>query len=340
MSASARNPGSAEPPLDKARFFNKMLPEQRAALGALMRRVSYEQGAVLLDSGDLPPGLWLIANGRVQVSLRLPGDRREDVWVGEAGEVLGELSLIVREAHPIRVVALEPTEVWALDAYVFDGLKKQLSPLALAVAHAAARVSAARGRYVLRVKMADSVKGEAPPPTPWEKAVPLTPAELPLLQVLPMFRGVNAAQVAEDAAYFSLRRAKRGEPIFAEGEPPSSVALIPRGAVATSVTRAGQQTRLMLAGPGDLVGTYSFVDGRPQAVDATARERSLLLWLTKECFEQTLSKRPGLGLKILEALTVSAAKALQIGRRYRSLTVLHASSGTTPTVGPVSAGSA
>jgi CRP-like cAMP-binding protein len=77
-----------------------------------------------------------------------------------------------------------------------------------------------------------------------------------------------AAAVREQA---ETRRFQRGQALFVEGDRAERVFLIEEGwALVSCVSSSGRETVLSLAGPGDLLGDVSAVDGRPRSASATA----------------------------------------------------------------------
>jgi CRP/FNR family cyclic AMP-dependent transcriptional regulator len=68
-----------------------------------------------------------------------------------------------------------------------------------------------------------------------------------------------------------LRRFRRGQALFVEGDRAERLFLIEQGWVLISMLSVtGRETVLSLAGPGDLLGDVSAVDGSPRSASATA----------------------------------------------------------------------
>ncbi len=67
------------------------------------------------------------------------------------------------------------------------------------------------------------------------------------------------------------RRFRRGQALFVEGDRAERLFLVEQGWVLISILSAtGRETVLSLAGPGDLLGDASAVDGAPRSASATA----------------------------------------------------------------------
>ncbi|MDH5673040.1 MAG: cyclic nucleotide-binding domain-containing protein [Myxococcales bacterium] len=112
------------------------------ARGAVMERFGsrrFETGQALVRQGDEPAGLYLVASGGVQVRSRdADGERLVLAELGP-GEVVGEISLVLRRPANADVVALHPTVVLELTAEDFrevirehPALLKELYEIAVA----------------------------------------------------------------------------------------------------------------------------------------------------------------------------------------------------------------
>src|SRR5687768_279348 len=84
------------------------IPEAELAdLSQLLRRRTYDAGEIIWREGDPAPGMVLIVEGQVSLSLTLPGDRRVEFRrVGQA-ELLGEVPLIDGGTHSATAQAIE-----------------------------------------------------------------------------------------------------------------------------------------------------------------------------------------------------------------------------------------
>ena len=126
----------------------------------MLRRRELPAGEVLWRQGDEAAGMQLIVDGRVSISLRLPGDRAVEVTSLGRGEVLGEIPLIDGGRHSATARAVEPTSVLALSRADFAALVSRRHPTAFALKRAIAGVACARLRAQLAV-LATSLGGDA-----------------------------------------------------------------------------------------------------------------------------------------------------------------------------------
>ena len=102
------------------------LPEaQRAALLARLERRSLARGDSLLRQGHESDGLFLLASGQVQV--RAHDQAGEALVLAQlgAGDVVGEISLVLRRPATADVVALSPTIALLLRREVFQEVVRE-----------------------------------------------------------------------------------------------------------------------------------------------------------------------------------------------------------------------
>jgi len=74
-------------------------PATLEALARVLRRRDVAAGEVIWHEGDEAEAMLLVVDGRVSVSLRLPGDRAVEVSAVGPGEVLGEVPLLDGGRH-------------------------------------------------------------------------------------------------------------------------------------------------------------------------------------------------------------------------------------------------
>src|SRR4051794_15184908 len=84
------------------------VPEKELAeLARIVRRRALPAGEVLWREGDDFSSMLLVVDGRVSVTLHLPGDREVEVSNVGRGEVLGEVPLIGGGAHSGTAIVTE-----------------------------------------------------------------------------------------------------------------------------------------------------------------------------------------------------------------------------------------
>ena len=97
-------------------------------------------------------------------------------------------------------------------------------------------------------------------------------------------------------------RCPAGTTLIAEGEPSTACYLTINGAVEKVVIRGDRRLRVGLAGPGKAFGYEGLIDGRPSPVTAIARERTLLLVLPRDPFEQLFGAEDAISRVFLDVI--------------------------------------
>ena len=92
-------------------------------LAQIMRRQELPVGQVLWRKGDEVKGMLLIVDGRISVSVPLPGDRVVEVTSLGAGEVLGEVPLLDGGQHSATATVAEPATLLSLSRADFAGAR-------------------------------------------------------------------------------------------------------------------------------------------------------------------------------------------------------------------------
>src|SRR5215217_2742065 len=99
-----------------------------------------------------------------------------------------------------------------------------------------------------------------------------------LLARVPLFAGLPSEELENLATCLHRRRYARGETIFREQDPGSSMFLIEAGKVKIhSVSPDGKEVIVGVFGEGYFFGELALLDGAPRTADATAIEPSIIL---------------------------------------------------------------
>jgi putative iron-dependent peroxidase len=119
-----------------------------------------------------------------------------------------------------------------------------------------------------------------------------------LLQRVPLFRGLDAAQLERVAELATEVAAADREPLTQQGARGDDFFIVTDGAVI--VERDGQ--RMARLGPGDFLGEIALIDGRPRTATATADGATHLLVLDHPRFVALFDEFPGIGRQIAQTL--------------------------------------
>jgi CRP-like cAMP-binding protein len=124
------------------------------------------------------------------------------------------------------------------------------------------------------------------------------------LSEISIFRGLSLEELDALTALLHRRRFRRGEVIFRQGDPGSTLYLIESGEVKLMlVSPQGKEVILAILGPGGFFGELALMDGEPRSADALTRVDSCLLALHREPFLDFLSAHPHVAVRVIEALS-------------------------------------
>lgn len=260
-----------------------------AEVARVMRRHPMAVGEVLWEQGAEAKGMALVVEGRVAVTLRLPGGRSHDFADVGPGETLGELPLIDGGPHSATARVVEGGSLLFFDRNDFVPFVARDDPSSFALRRRFATVTAARLRRQLE-ELAASLGPAGPDRTiavPAQRLEQLDPAEPPdaaYIRRMATFRAVDAAALQGFVSAGRTVHCPRGLTLQEEGEPPAAFSMVINGTVERVLVRGDRRIRVGLAGPGEAFGYEGLLDGRPLAATTIARERALLLVLPRDVF--------------------------------------------------------
>ncbi len=126
---------------------------------------------------------------------------------------------------------------------------------------------------------------------------------LPLLEQTRLFAHLDSEGLRQLAARASMRRYRRGEVVFREGDPGDWLFVVGSGRLKVVVSSAqGDEMVLAALTPPDTFGELALVDGEARSATVEALEASVLLVVTRAAFLDVLHERPALAEGLLESL--------------------------------------
>jgi CRP/FNR family cyclic AMP-dependent transcriptional regulator len=129
------------------------------------------------------------------------------------------------------------------------------------------------------------------------------PPALPLLTKTRLFAQLDAEGLGQLAARATMRRYRRGEVVFREGDPGDWLFVVASGRVKVVVSSPqGDEMVLAALGPTDTFGELALVDGGARSATVEAVEPSSLLVLSRVAFLEVLHERPALVEGLLGSL--------------------------------------
>jgi CRP/FNR family transcriptional regulator, cyclic AMP receptor protein len=124
-----------------------------------------------------------------------------------------------------------------------------------------------------------------------------------LLANVPLFSKLPRDALQELAAHLRHRRYRRGDTVFYQGDPGTSLCIVRDGRIKLGLTSTeGREIILDLFGAGDAFGELALFDGEPRSADAAAVEASELLLLDRDEFMAFVRTRPELALSMMAIL--------------------------------------
>ena len=138
---------------------------------------------------------------------------------------------------------------------------------------------------------------------------------------LPLFAGLSSAEVELLAGDFVRREFRQEEVIFHQGDPGRVLYVIESGQVQILVHgEAGQETSVILYGPGDMFGELAVIDGLPRSATAVAIEDAVVYTLSRDRLREHMRRHPQLAVNFLQALSTRVRYNTQ---QVDSLTMLN-----------------
>jgi anti-anti-sigma regulatory factor len=112
-------------PLEQHEFFRGLTPNELAVISKLVRRETFDTGAVICNEGDeVAQEMWILTKGTVSVRLRVAeGHRSRRVASLGSGTVFGEMAFLESGKRSATIIADESVECYVLDraAYTLVG---------------------------------------------------------------------------------------------------------------------------------------------------------------------------------------------------------------------------
>ncbi len=252
-----------------------------------------DRNALALDAAHRPAGgdPWTATISPSRITRELVGDIRTTRG-GVPGDQRGSAS-----ASELRAVGIARTRAGASLPAACEAARQRLLARYLAIAselapgpHASHRLVSAQG------SLSDQ----------------LTPCQIPdsYLQQIIFFRQFSRSEIAAVRDGLRVVGAPRGTPIDTR----STLWIVLRGAVQTSVRRGASSRRVRVAGPGRCVGHLSLIAARglklAPILEAELRERAVLLEVPIERAATLLDERTRAGKRFAHALNQDIASAL------------------------------
>lgn len=101
----------------------------------------------------------------------------------------------------------------------------------------------------------------------------------------------------------------RGNFLLREGEAGGILFLVLAGYVKVTMASVGADVVLAVRGPGDLLGEFSVIDGRPRTATVVALDRLSAIRISRSRFREFCAEHPAADHKIMQSLTDKVRRA-------------------------------
>jgi len=253
--------------LDAVAAFDSLPKDALADLAARLREERFSAEQVIVREGELGDRLYLIADGRAEVTSGGRGSL--PLAVLEEGELFGEVALLSGSRERQATVTAD-THVVALtlSAADFEKLVRE------------------------RPEVRDSLAGVAE-----------TLVMIKFLKQASPFTPLSGEQLRQLIPRLERRGVSEGETVVRQGEPGDACYLVRSGRVEVAVQGPdGEERQLATLGPGCLFGEAALLTQAPRAASVRALERAELLVLPRRVLLECMQTSENLNRAIVELI--------------------------------------
>ncbi len=140
------------------------------------------------------------------------------------------------------------------------------------------------------------------------------------LENIPLFAALADDELEALAEISEIRKYKKGEVIFAEGDTGKDIYFLVGGEVSIRKKISSGFKTIAILREGDLFGEMSFFENAPRSADAFASRDCDILGIKGESFESFLSSKPRKSFSVLmKMLAISSARLRNMDRYFTML---------------------
>jgi CRP/FNR family transcriptional regulator, cyclic AMP receptor protein len=145
-----------------------------------------------------------------------------------------------------------------------------------------------------------------------------------ILHRVQIFSGLSESELADLTARVVQRKYSAGELIFSEGEQCQGLYVIQSGNVRIFKTSAnGREQVLSIDGPGNSIAELPVFDGGAYPASAQSLNEGILLFVSKQEFQQMCLQQPQVALKVLRVVGARLRRLVGIIEELSFTTVRH-----------------
>ena len=121
-----------------------------------------------------------------------------------------------------------------------------------------------------------------------------------LLSAVPFVGDLDEDALTTLEGHMRLRKFRRGQPIFTEGDPGDSLFLIASGRVKLFVDNSdGEQLTILFCDPGICFGEMAVLDGQPRSASAEALESTEAWVVPRNAFLDLMRRTPDIAIAVI-----------------------------------------
>lgn len=275
---------------------------------------------VLFRQGDLADGLYMLRDGEIRITRRLPGDREVELARIGPGGPIGEMALLDAGCRSATATTVHACAGYFISRERFAAVRAARSRGAALLLDRLLEEVCRRSDLLLHeidalISARPQLAPAAPPPGAAATG-PRPAASMPAwtqLARLPLFGEFPAGLLPQFVAPLPLRSLAKGDVLFRPGEPAQGCFAVVRGALALSVRQeaAGRQLQIAVLGPGQIAGQVAMIGSGRHSLLCAARERSLVLHVSPARFTTMRQEAGPAAAHFLDALAVSTVRLLR-----------------------------
>jgi CRP-like cAMP-binding protein len=268
--------------------------EELLALAQGAELVTFAAQSPIFREGDCAAGLFILEDGSVQVFSSCGVD---DEYVElQAGDALGEMSVLTGKTANASAHALVDTTLWTVSPESFAAIAKNHPAIRMALSAALRERLSADDQAVATRKLRD----------------------------LSLFAGLPDTALADVASKLLLRHVPAGEPVYTRGDVGDALYLIESGSVSILSNRMGRDTLSQQLAQGEFFGETALLTGKTRSVTVKADVDTNLWVLYRSDFEQLVTQYPAISLTMSRLLSerLAAADRTFVARHLQSLSLL------------------
>lgn len=267
--------------LSSIETFSNLDSHELDCVAKYITELNFSTGATIMRQGQQQDGgFYIIKNGRVGVSVRLPGDVKSKITELSNNEFFGEVTLLEGGVPTAYITALEDTSCYFLDKNYFDALKISYPIIAYKITYSIAKLVCSRLRNIstsVGGKLDDVQSRTNAKTTASAKPISLETKDIDFLAQLDIFSNLTHHEVVKLLKCMHLYSYPKYSYVFYEGDVPDNCYIIVQGAIQVILEQDDKISKIAVLGPGNIFGHMSLIDHGPRSATCQVREDATLL---------------------------------------------------------------